>query len=554
MSFPITTEPGYDKDKSSLKDDKGNKLPDVDNLTLLPNEVGAVAPGIYNAHYRVGLHLGTRKPPNSFAALQLVPDSIPARRRYPVGEYLKSAQAAYDSGKDDDLRKALIKKDAKAQKEAKDRIEAELIKTLAKKTSKEKDAFDKAVQAKLDAENLEAYKPKIAELRKNAAKTSLNAFKARIGAGERLIRLENASGAETQNFEAAGKQVSQMEVADDDTSPMKVCVQLAYTTPPVPPAPKALKLTPNDILVTFGTAAGTNMHRSEPGEGGAWRRGREVNNWSEGCQVFRSPTDFRNFMRVAMLSKRAHCPSRKASCGEKLKVEDVEAGIGANLTTYLEKCPKEFAKGANDALTGAFTPPPPPKPDPKAPAPPDPKIRAVIEKLLDGSKAYKEFDGKVKTAFRQIFTKAYEVEDTLKLMKTYVREKVLTGLNDKSVEADILKAIDAGIEDYRKKLTETKAAWVKAEHKLQLERKYAEYLADGLEPCDFGACNFKFDYMLAETSRANMEAFVAKLGDRSWNALFPEDAPLPPPPQPKPPKAPAKAPAKAVASAKPTGK
>lgn len=33
----------------------------------------------------------------------------------------------------------------------------------------------------------------------------------------------------------------------------------------------------------------------------------------------------------------------------------------------------------------------------------------------------------------------------------------------------------------------------------------------GLEPCDFGACGFRFDYVQAETTRANLEALVARL-------------------------------------------
>ncbi len=553
LIFPITTEPGYDNDKPSLKDAQGHTLPDFNNLTLLPDAIGAIAPGIYNGSYRVGLHLGTRKPPNSFAALQLVFDSIPSRRRYPITDYLERAQAAYDNGKDDDLLKAFIKKDAQAQKDARARIEAELGKTMSKKTPAEKAAFDKAVQAKLDAENLETYKPKIAEYRKNAATKVLSAFAATVNK-QRSIRLENASGAETQNFETAGNEVSGMQVADDGKSPMKVCLQFAFKAPSLL-APKTLTLTKDDILVTFATDAGTNIHRSQPVEALAWHRDREVNNWSEGCQVFRSPNDFHDFMRMAMLSKRALCPSRKASCGEKLTQEDVTKAIGARMTEYLGTCPKEFASKANVSLRAAFAPPSPP---PKAAAP-DPKVRAAVEKLVDASKAYKALDTKLRTAFREVFPKSYEDADTFKVMKTHVREKVLAGLNDKSGEEDITQAIDASLQDFSKKLTETKTAWLKDLNEDQLKQKYQQYLAEGLEPCDFGECGFKFDYMLAETSRANMEAFVSKLGDRSWNDLFPEDAPPPPPKQPKatPPPSKKATPTQnkpAVASAKPTPK
>jgi hypothetical protein len=107
-------------------------------------------------------------------------------------------------------------------------------------------------------------------------------------------------------------------------------------------------------------------------------------------------------------------------------------------------------------------------------------------------------------------------------------------LRDKSTEEDIKKAADASIEEFTKKLTETKNAWVKSTFAQEIKIKHGEYLEDGLEPCDFGTCGFKFDYMLAETTRANMEVFVSKLGDRDWNSLYPEDAPLPAPKPPKP--------------------
>jgi hypothetical protein len=596
MTFAITTEPGYDpKAPHTKKDAQGKRLPNFDDLTLLPDEVGAVAPGIYNNHYRVGLHLGTRKPPNSVAALQLVPNAIPARRRYPIGRFLKRAETAFNKGKDDDIRKELIRKDAKAQKEAVTKIEEELAKTLPRKSKKEQSAFASAVKAKLDAQNLETYAPRILEVRKSAARSVLNAFKARIGSNERYIRLENPSGAETQDFDKDGNRVLNLEVVDDNTSPIKVGVRLMLQSPPPVPAaatvptapatpntpaatqiaepwaavlasapapalsapevktaapttpatapaqPRTLTLTRDDVLVTFGTAAGTNMHRSAKEESGVWRKDREVNNWSEGCQVFRSPNDFTHFMRMAMLSKRALCPSRTAKCGEKLTVQDVEKGIGENMTAYISDCPEELADAANTALQKAFAPPKPtttPAPKPTAQtaeATPDPKqLREAVEKLVAESKAHKDFDGRVQKAYWKLFTAAeYYNKSTYALIQNYAREKVLGALNDKSTEDDIKKAVDAGIDDVTKKLTETKDAWVKDQYAQKINNKHAEYLADGLEPCDFGSCGFKFDYMLAETTRANMEEFVKKLGDRDWNSLYPEDAPPPPPKLPK---------------------
>lgn len=42
----------------------------------------------------------------------------------------------------------------------------------------------------------------------------------------------------------------------------------------------------------------------------------------------------------------------------------------------------------------------------------------------------------------------------------------------------------------------------------------------GLEPCDSGACGFRFDYVQAETTRANLETLVARLGGPDWDELF----------------------------------
>ncbi|MCP3136406.1 hypothetical protein [Pyxidicoccus xibeiensis] len=612
--LPITTEPGYDKDKPSARDDQGNKLPDFDNHILIEDGVGAIAPGIYNAHYRVGLHKGSRNPPTSYAALQFAAPSIPVRRRYPIADFLKSAQAAYDSAKDETLCAEYATEDAEAQKEARTKLEQELGETMPRKSARQKLAFTKAVDTELLARNLEVYEPRIAEHRKQQALAVLNllvngsAKQKKIDAAERFIRLEDASGAETQDFEAEGNQVTHLEILEDDASPMKVGLQLVFKAPPPPPAqppasatpptppvpttapalptepappppPRTLRLTERDVLVTLGTAGGTNIHQSEAGERGAWRRGREVNDWSEGCQVFRSPQDFRDFMRMAMLSKRALCPSRQASCREKLTVEDVEKAIGVKMLEVLQSCPDDFAPPAREAITEAFTPPPPlpsteatqePEaasptvPDPKvaaAPPVPDPKVVAAVELLFDEHISDKDFVREVRKTLLKVFTKnSYDSTTNFELLKAYTREKVLAALvpeenvqkavdgsplapkEAKALRKTIDKAIDTGTADLQTKLTEVKDAWVKAQYTRAIAGRHQLFLTEGLEPCDFGACGFKFDYMLAETTLADMEAFVSKLGGREWNALFPEDAP-PPPPKPAK-KAPSKPPAK----------
>jgi hypothetical protein len=626
LAFPITTEPGYNKKKPAVRDEEGNKRPDFDNYTLLPNDVGAIAPGIYNDFYRVGLHKSSVNPPESYAALQLTRDSIPARRRYPVFDFLNAAQAAHDAGSDEALCAKIAREHEKEQKEARAKIEKALGEKLPRKTEPQRKAFAKAVDATLLAENLELYKAELAGLRKQQALTELDHWLRgytapngqqvgpKIHPSERFVRLEDASGAETQNFETEDHQVLTLEALEDDTAPMKSGLQLVLkplpsppTTPalpkteapPPPPPPRTVWLTANDVLVTFGTAAGTNIHRSVDEEQGSWRRNREVNNFSEGCQVFRSPQDFRHFLRMAMLSKRALCPSRKASCGAELTVEDVEKGIGALMTTFLRRCPKDFAESAINDIETAFTPPPlppptqdtqapkdavpvpavvptaaatPPAPEPNAvppPPAPDPKFAIEVEKLLGSIKA-EDFDKQVRGVFLKVFSNPlYNSDGNFVLLKDYTRKQMFETLLpedsvkkaaeggapqtpkekkafEKALEEALAKSLkgatQSGLEKLRTKLTEVKDEWVKKLHVEKIKERHQEYLKDRLEPCDFGACGFKFDYMLAETTRPNMEAFVAKLGDRDWNALFPEDAP---PPPPKPAK---KAPSKPAAS------
>lgn len=625
LTFPITTEPGYSNKKPPVRDAEGNKLPDFDNHTLLPNDAGAIAPGIYNESYRVGLHKGAVNPPEAYAALQFVGGAIPARRRYPVSDFLNAAQAAHDGGTDEALCAKLARQpeEAAVQDEARSRLEKELGGKMPLKNQAQKKAFARAVNAALLAENLERYKPQIAEQRKQQALEMLDAWlhgsvpkniKKKIDASERFIRVENASGAETHNFETEDNQVSHLEALEDDEAPMKAGLQLVLKPLPPPPAappssvtpstpqppstppallkteapapPRTVRLTANEVLVTFGTAGGTNIHRSVKEEQGSWRRNREVNNFSEGCQVFRSPQDFRDFLQMAMLSKRALCPSRQASCGAELTVEDVEKGIGSLMTKFLRECPKNFAESAMDDITFAFTPPPSPPteatPAPKDTAPsvtggptaavtppasapnaappppaPDPKLVAEVQELLESITANKEsekkFDKAVRGVFLKVFTnELYDSAHNFELLKDYTRQQMSeTLLLDENVKKaangnvpqapkektefenalkkSLDKALQAGLEKLRTKLTEVKDQWVKTQGALEIKQRHKDYLKGRLEPCDFGTCGFKFDYMLAETTRANMEAFVAKLAGRDWNSLFPEDAPLPPP-------------------------
>jgi hypothetical protein len=640
LAFPITTEPGYSNKKPAARDEEGNKRPDFDNLTLLPNDVGAIAPGIYNDSYRVGLHKGGINPPESYAAIQFILGTIPARRRYPVSDFLNAAQAAHDQGTDVELCKQIAKapQEKDAQEKARERLEKELGEKMPQKTQEQKQALAKAVDAALLEENLELYKPRIGQQRQKQALDELDRWlngyakkktPPKINPSERFVRLENASGVETQNFEREDNQFLKLEAVADDLAPMKAGLQIVFKpsppppaappgtaepatppattpalpkteTPPAPPPPRTLPLTKDEVLVTFGTAAGTNIHRSVNEERSSWRRDREVNNYSEGCQVFRSPQDFQVLLRMAMLAKRALCPNRKASCGVALTVADVEKGIGPAMTTYLGNLPKDFAESANRAIEMAFTPPPPPPPPteaaqaPKNAAPsvagtptaaatlpepnanvlsppplPDPRRVAEAEKLIASTSATKAaekaFDNGVRAVFESVFKEDYETDSNFALLRDYTRQQMMEPLLldehvkkaaegkvpeapnekaefEKALQTSLDQAEKAALAKLKTQLTEVKTTWLKDTHAEHIKLRHDEFLESRLEPCDFGDCKFEFDYVLAETTRTDIEAVVAKLGSRDWNTLFPEDAPPPPPKPPKKEKAPSRQP------------
>ena len=116
--------------------------------------------------------------------------------------------------------------------------------------------------------------------------------------------------------------------------------------------------------------------------------------------------------------------------------------------------------------------------------------------------------------------------------------------NEKSTETDIKKFVDEAMEEVNKEMAAFKEKWLKDMYAEAIQSRYVDFLKDGLEPCDFGNCGFRFDYVLAELPRDGMEEFVTKLGARDWNSLFPQDAP-PAAPKPTPsPKTVAKLPAK----------
>ncbi|MFY2560384.1 hypothetical protein ACN469_22420 [Corallococcus terminator] len=220
--------------------------------------VSAIAPGIYNAHFRVASHQeGAAASP----VLRLAEDAIPVRRRHPIAELLKRAQAAHDEETDEAILASWLEPDARA-------------------TPSWKEAL-------------------VDEHRKRRARAVLEAFLTRLEAEERCLRVEDVSGTETQDFTAHGNTLSHVEVMEDDTAPMKVGLRCVFKEPPVSP-PKSLRLTAESVLVTLGTASTATFLPPGARDTGA-----------EARQVFRSPEDFETFLRMAMLSKRALCPARQ---------------------------------------------------------------------------------------------------------------------------------------------------------------------------------------------------------------------------------------------------
>lgn len=235
---------------------------------------------------------------------------------------------------------------------------------------------------------------------------------------------------------------------------------------------------------------------------------------------------------------------RQASCHEPLTVEQVEKALGKKMQEVITHCPKALAETAREALVEAFTCPVPAEEASSEATP----VRGAAEAFVaEGNQSVKNFDKEIRSTLLKVFTNdTYPTARILELLQRHAQETTLAGLlsdqaarsalqvrpldtaSRKVLDKALSEARATGMNALHAKLAETKDAWVKAQHKKLIEGRHREFQKQHLEPCDFGACGFRFDYMLAEITRARMESFVAKLGDRSWDVLFPEDAPPPP--------------------------
>lgn len=112
-------------------------------------------------------------------------------------------------------------------------------------------------------------------------------------------------------------------------------------------------ITDTDVIVLASTGVfGINLHCSNPDPGKpSPTYDPNVYNWSEGCQVYKGMSDFKQFRAVCELSKHGRCSKRKASASspcpsmkEKITLEDVlyihfandserSAYVGSRLTT-----------------------------------------------------------------------------------------------------------------------------------------------------------------------------------------------------------------------------
>jgi hypothetical protein len=286
-------------------------------------------------------------------------------------------------------------------------------------------------------------------------------------------------------------------------------------------------LTENDVLVYREDGAGFNIHRSQPGVGGAYGGARQVNNWSEGCQVFRAPDEFKSFLRMAMLAKRARCGSRKEACGKPLTRDDVEAAEGRATLAFLKTLPTkwEYANNAATKLAEMLA------------AQPDNTSRAAdVEKHVATLQGYERIDQNVELDFvyaleewsgkslSKAIRRAYVTEKNLTALGEYCRNAICHALNTQSTQQDFEIAGFQVLGRVTLRTGEALHQWAEEQKKIIIDRLHPRYVDDTLEPCDFGACGWRFDYMLAPLPKSEMQAFVSKLGDRPWESLFPHDA------------------------------
>jgi hypothetical protein len=120
--------------------------------------------------------------------------------------------------------------------------------------------------------------------------------------------------------------------------------------------------------------------------------------------------------------------------------------------------------------------------------------------------------------------RAYVTETNLTALGEYCRNAICHALTPRSTQQDFEIVGFQVLGRISLRVGEALKQWAEEQKKLIINQLHPSYVKDKLEPCDFGACRWRFDYMLAALPRSEMQAFVSKLGDRSWESLFPHEA------------------------------
>lgn len=268
------------------------------------------------------------------------------------------------------------------------------------------------------------------------------------------------------------------------------------------------------------------------------QKGRQVANWSEGCQVHRDPDNFFYLVRLAQLSKRALCGKRGEECRKPLAVEHVKAN--ANVENFDSGLfsdggarafkPADNAAAVRDELK-SFAGAPSADADlvtkvsaSKRAATLEPEIKKAMAApplgRSGGASADAAFTGATKKA---ICERAAASLDPTAMAATDGEADAKK--RAKQIEALIAPEIESAMTEFKTYVGEKTAAWIEANRPKFHEKKRAEFSDDLAEPCDFlacpTACSVSFDYILVELPEAQMKEIVGKLKDYSWSKLFP---------------------------------
>lgn len=538
-----TTDPGYGPSTGKKRDD----------VRELPWGIGAVEPGWIR--YRCGFHQLSKF--GGYVAGH-ARERVAAKRRYPMIKVLANSRESATAAADSAARAAAKGAEAelkplaqqRAQKRATELAQQEVPDAPPGSPAKAQDARKrrrKHVEAKhakklVPGEYQKLCNERYADVRTARYREALGAklrewlSKKKDMASEALIRVEDRNGATKHDLEARKVNASLVVAPVEPDGNGDSVVQLVYQEGG---RPVSLVLGEDDVVVTRGSAGGTNFHRSVGTKQKKHKAAdRTVQNWSEGCQVFRDPDDFFVMLRLLQLSKRVQCPRRGAVCTQQITGADVKRvvnnlGSAGFETGYIEKREQGGAilAAAKAVMDSAAVPP----------LEVSEQIDAARKKLLlfMESTAKAVVGAKAVAAAKKDGTIKAHVESVLRHAEVSYRPavKALPSVDTALSPANLKKAerkrdaaalqlavyaVETSRDAWKDELMRARSAWLDDHMQEGYEWKAKEFRNDFAEMCDLDTkCPISFNYLLLEVTDQEIDRILLTLPAYPSTQVFP---------------------------------